>query len=182
MYAPRLFAILVVGVALVLSLILVQQSQDTRKKASAQTSVFITPQTQTLLQGQTFTTQVLLTTATNQITGVDLVLTFDSRAITITSVTQGSGISAFTSVIRNQIDQKNGKILYSAFTIDKTKAVYGSDVIALVITGQVAPKARATTYKIGFDPATTASALSEQQNVFASMVGGSLTVTKKPRK
>jgi hypothetical protein len=183
-YIPKLFAISLLTGAVITGLFLSQKSQDIRRGAAPATTVYIDPQTQTLSPGQKFTAKVMISSTQNQIIGTDLVLQYDPKVMTISSIVPGSGISSFTTVIRNEIDARNGKITYSAFTFDKTKYVMGEGIETLLINGQINSKVRPTTSSISISSLTSVAGLGEDTSVLANTVGGSIIVynpTPTPR-
>jgi hypothetical protein len=174
-YLPHVLSVFILAGALVAGLILVKQPQEIREKAAPATSLSFSPSTQSIARGTNFSTTVVMNTGTNQVSGVDISLTFDPSAISVTSVSQGAGISVFDSTIRNTIDNTTGKILYSAYVLDKTKAVLGTNLVVITISGQVKPTANAGVYPIVFASDTSVAGVGEGQNVITSKVDGSIT-------
>jgi hypothetical protein len=174
-YLPHVLSVFILAGALIAGLVLVRQPQEIREKAAPATSLSFSPGTQSVAVGSNFTTTVVMNTGTNQVTGVDISLTFNPSSLSITSVTQGAGISVFDSTIRNTIDNTAGKILYSSYVLDKTKAVLGTNLVVLTISGQVKAGTTAGSYPIAFASDTSIAGVGEGQNVLTSKVDGSIT-------
>lgn len=167
--------ILISGVAV--GIYLVGKNQDMREKAAPSTNVSIYPSTQTKARGDDVNFNVVMDTGSNQITTLDLVLSFDPQALQITSITKGVGIVDFTSELKNSFDNVGGKIYYSNFAVDKTKAVTGTGLTILTITGKVKDNAASGSYQMAFLPQTTVAGLTEGVNVLVAKTQGTLIVS-----
>ncbi len=175
-FAPHVLSVLILAGALIAGLVLVRRPQDIREQAAPASSVAISPNSQSASIGQNFTTTVVMNTGVNQIIGVDISLTYNPSAISISSVTYGTGISVFDNTIRNTIDNISGKVLFSAYVLDKTKAVSGTNLVVLTINGQVKSGAIAGSYPLAFASDTSFAAVNEGQNVLTSMVNGTVII------
>lgn len=167
--------ILVGGLAI--GVILVQKSQEIRRQAAPATSLFFVPATQNKNPGDSFSAVVSMDTGENKVTGVDIKLKFDSLALEIVSITKGAGIAVFDQTIVNTFDNSLGTVAFSAFTLDKTKAVQGSGLSVLKISAEVKENANpATTYQISFEPGTAVAGAGEGQNVLINSTPGRVNV------
>lgn len=166
--------LLVIGV--VAGIVLVQSPQDFREQAAPATTVFITPDILSHHPGDTVNFSVSMSTGSNQMVGMDLLVSYDPDVLTVTSISKGAGVSNFDSVIRNTIDNAAGTISYSLFTIDRTKAVSGSNLVALDIVGTIKSTAPSGNSNITLLPQTSVAALTEGQNVIANKVGATLAI------
>jgi hypothetical protein len=175
-FAPTIAVFLLV-IGVVAGIVLVQSPQEFREQAAPATTVFVSPSSQSKNNGDAITFSVNMNTGTNQVVGMDLALSYDPSVLTVTSISKGSGISQFDSVIRNDINNTTGAILYSAFTVDRTKALSGSDITALIVTATVKQNAPLGTSNITLLSQTSVAALTEGQNVIVSKVGGTIQVT-----
>lgn len=162
--------------SIVAGILLVKNNQDIRERAAPATSLSIKPTTQTKDKMQDFTVQVVMDTGVNKVTGLDLDITFDPNAFSVTSITKGADVANFSQEIRNNIDNMAGKITYSAFTLDSAKAVTGSNIIVLNILGKVKDTAAAQTYKFQFSQTTAVSGSGEGQNVLTLASPANVTV------
>lgn len=176
-YLPPIIAIFLLLVGVVSGIVLVQRPQELRREAAATTSLSFSPSSQTKWTGDSVNFSVVMNTAANQVVGMDLQISYDPSVLTVTSISKGSGITAFDTVIRNTIDNTSGKINYSLFSVDKTKAVSGSNLTVLTISATVKGTATAGTYSITLTPETSIAALTEGQNVVANKTNGTLVVT-----
>lgn len=166
----------ILALAVVAGITLVQRNQDLREGAAPATTLSITPTGQNKNPGDTFTLTVKADTGSNQITGVDLFISFNKSALEVTSVTKGSGIAGFSNVIKNQIDTNQGKILFSAFTLDSSAYATGSNVELLNISGKVLNTTQAGIYSFTFDPTTAIAGSGEGQDVLTGSSQARITV------
>ena len=102
--------ILVLVGGLIVGIILVRQSQELTGRAAPATTLKISPASQTKLPGQTATFTVVMNTGDNQVMGVDLSLKYDPDVVEVESILEGSGISAFDQITRNNFDNTAGTI------------------------------------------------------------------------
>jgi hypothetical protein len=163
-----------------LGVYLVGQRQSLTGKAAPATSLSISPTTLTKAPGASFTFNVLANTGTNQVTGVDLIINYNPSNVQVDTISKGSAISIFDTEIRKNIDATTGQIAYSAFTLDKTKAVTGNGLTVLTVNGKVKPGATAGTYNFSFGSGTGIAGLTEGQNLLTGSTPGVLTVTGSP--
>lgn len=157
--------------------ILVQQRQNLSKKAAPATTMYVTPATQTVAPGDTFTYDVQVDTAENAMTGFDIRMAFDPNVIQITSLTKGTQVSDFTTAVTDTFDNTGGTIAFSYVTTDVTKAVSGTGVTVLTVSASVKASATAGSYDLAFDPSTMAIATNETQNILISKTKGTVTVS-----
>lgn len=167
---------LVLVAGLVAGVMLVYRNQNLKNKAAPATSFSITPSSQNKAAGESFDLAVMMDTGQNQVLGVDIVINFDPQVFQVNSVNKGSQLTDFTQ-IRNSIDSSAGKIYYSAYTADATKALNGSNINVLNVSAQVKPGASAGTYNFTFDSSSAAAGLGEGQNVLAGTTLGSIVVS-----
>ena len=127
--------VLIAGIAV--GVLLVQQNQSIKEKAAPATNLSIIPSTQTKAGGESVAFNVVMDTGENQITALDLVISFDPQVLQIVSIAKGGALSDFSNELVNSIDNVGGNINYSNSTIDKSKAVNGSNLTILTISGKV---------------------------------------------
>jgi hypothetical protein len=175
-YIAPTIAVFLLVIGVVAGIVLVQSPQEFREQAAPATALFLSPSSQTKNNGDPVTFSVLMNTGTNQVVGMDLVLSYDPSVLTVSSITKGAGIANFDSVIRNTIDNTAGSISYSVFTVDRTKSLSGNNIVALDIEATVKPNASQGNSTITLLPQTSVAALTEGQNVVVSKVGATLTV------
>ncbi len=166
---------LVLGGGIIAGVYLVSKNQDIREKAAPATSLSFNPSTQNLKQGQGLSTSVKMDTGENSVTGIDIEITFNPAVFQISQLSPTSSIAVFTNVITNQIDNTGGKARFSAFTIDKTKAVKGN-VSIITISGTVVAGAPVGAYQISFGPLTNIAATLEGQNVVINKTASTINV------
>jgi hypothetical protein len=164
---------LVAGIAVGVFLALRQQQLNS--SAAPATSMLITPASQNKNAGDTFSYTVQMDTGTNNSIGFDLVLDFNPQIFQVTSITQGPAITGFQE-IRNSIDNATGKIYYSVYNADATKAVHGSGLSILTVSGMVKAGSPAGSYSFTFDSSSAVAGLTEGQNVLILTAPGSVVV------
>jgi hypothetical protein len=169
--------ILFLSVSVFLGTYLVQQRQNATNKAAPESTIYISPDTQSQAPGSNFTFSVNMDTATNAVTGVDVRLIYNPGVMQVVSLSKGAGVANLDQTINNTYDNSTGKISFAIFTIDRTKAVTGSGVEVLKVNARVLPDAVAGSSDITFDPATAASATQEGANVLVGNTKGTLVVT-----
>lgn len=171
-----ILGVLVLTGGLATGLILVRQNQNIAEKAAPATSVFVTPGSQSKNPGDNFTFSVDISTGANNVTAIDIRMTFNPAAVKILSLEKGSGAAGLDASISDVFDNTAGTITYSIYTLNTANALNGSSIEVLKVNATVLPGAAAGDYNLGFDPATSAAAALEGQNVIISRTQGILTV------
>ena len=161
--------------AVAVGVYLVFQNQNMQKKAAPATTLSISPGSQNKSPGDSFPLTVDMNTGSNQSMGFDLIINFDPQIFQVTSISAGSAGSDFTP-IRNSIDNTGGKILYSAYTTDNTKALNGTGLTVLNIAATVKSDAANGTYDFTFDSSTAIFGYGENDNVLMGTTQGSVIV------
>ncbi|MFH0863557.1 MAG: Ig-like domain-containing protein [Candidatus Gottesmanbacteria bacterium] len=159
--------------AIPVSVIVVKKSQETRSSAAPATTLSLKPasNTNTINVNNTFTVDVHVNTGGNQIVSVDLVLIYSPNILEATDISVGTFLSETTQLQKN-IDNNTGKIIYSFFIIDRTKAKSGQGTLATVTF-----KGKSTgTSTVTFDSTTTIGGLDEGSNVINSTIPGSYII------
>jgi hypothetical protein len=160
---------------LVAGIFLVSRNQNIREKAAPATTLSIVPGSQNKSPNDSFSLAVEMNTGENQSMGFDLDINFNPQIFQVGSIGAGSAGSDF-SVLTSNIDNTGGKISYSAFTADTTKALNGSNLNILSISGTVKASAAAGTYNFAFDSSTTVMGYQESQNVLVGTTPGSIVI------
>jgi hypothetical protein len=160
-----------------LGVYLVGQRQSLTGEAAPATSLSITPSTSTKAPGASFSLSVVANTGENQVTGIDLIINYNTANIQVDTITKGSGISVFDQEIRKTIDATGGQISYSAFTLNSSSAVTGSGITVLTINGKVKDGATAGTYNFAFGSGTAVAGVAEGQNLLTGSTPGTITVS-----
>lgn len=161
--------------ALVTVLTLITKRQSIKENAAPATTLLVVPGSQNKSAGDSLPLTIEMNTGSNQSMGFDLVINFNSQIFQVTSISAGSAGSDF-SVIKKNIDNNSGKIFYSAFTTDTTKALNGSGLNILVISGMVKSGVAPGTYNFTFDSSTIVIGYQESQNVLMGTTPGSVVV------
>jgi hypothetical protein len=147
----------------------------TEPPTGGSSSIFVSPQTQSRKQGETFNFTVRGDTGGNQVAGIDLFVTYNTSVFEITNVTQGTGISAFSEWVNN-IDNNAGRISYTATTQNLSQTVQGANVELIRVTARVKSNSPTGTYGLSL---TGGSILVNENgdDIGASTIEGKVTVT-----
>lgn len=169
-----LIAIIFLVFSILLGSLTLRNKQNIAEKASGSSKLYISPSTLNVSKNEDLNVSVKIDTNSDQVTGIDLVLNFDNKFIHINSIEAGSDISGFSNVFINDIDNSQGVINFSAFTIDKSLAIKGSDLEILKINASIIPSSGNTI--ISFDPTSAVSATNESSSVLTDTSSLSLTI------
>lgn len=172
-----IIALIILIGSVVVGTLLVRQNQDFRERAAPATSLTISPSTQNKAPNENVTFEVVMNTGTNLVTGVDLRMTFDPSVLEITSITKGSGIVNLDATIANVFNNNAGTISFAVYTVDKSKAVNGSSLQALVVNAKVKSGAPSGVTRINFESTTSIAGVDEGQNVLTNASSGNINVT-----
>lgn len=179
-YVLGILSIVILSIGIFVGILLVGQNQDIREKAAPATVAYISPSSFDNQIGTDFSFYVKMDSASNQISGVDIRLSFDKNAMQITSLEKGSGATNLETPIASAFDNSTGKIKYIIYTGDKTKAISGSGIEILKINAKSKSTATAGEYAITFDKETVASGITETQNILTSLANGKINLVTTP--
>ncbi|MDP3994611.1 MAG: hypothetical protein Q8P91_02175 [bacterium] len=171
--------VLVLLGSLALGVLLVKRNQDIRERAAPASLVSIAPASQQKSAGSAFSFSVEMDTGENRVLVIDLALSFDPQIFEITDVVRGAGASNLNQEASSKvIDNTSGKITWSIFTIDKTKAINGSGISIFIVSGNIKSTAPDGSYQFGFLPQMGVFAESESGvNVLINKIPGTVTVS-----
>lgn len=175
-----ILALIVFIVGLAVALILVKQRQDIRKQAAPATSLALSPSTQTKAVGADVNFTVKMTTGANNVTGVQLEIIYNPAVLDITApLTRGTGLPADFQILNDddQVDSVTGKIVFIAFTTNKTKAITGSDIEVVKIVGRVKASAPSGASNLTWGSSTAVSGVGEGTNVLSGKTDAVINVT-----
>lgn len=154
---------------------LINSPQNINEKAAAETTLLLTPSIQEVNLGKSFTNIVTVDSGENKITGIDLELHFNPTVLKIDEVKPTSELVNFNTVIKNEIDNTNGKIRYTAFTFDKNLAISGK-LGLLTIYGSVPNNVTEGTYNFEFADSSIVIATGEGQNAISSITNAEIKI------
>ncbi len=154
---------------------LINSPQNINEKAAAATSLYLTPNIQEVNLGTSFTNIVTIDSGENKITGIDLELNFDPSIMHIDEVKPTSELVNFNTVIKNEIDNTDGIIRYTAFTFNKDLAISGK-LGLLTIKGSAPSNGTQGTFKIEFSETSIIIATNEAQNVISSISNAEIKI------
>jgi len=171
-----------IGLALLLTglfagAMLVRQNQNINEGAAPASSIYFSPNTQNVGQNNNFNFNIKIDSTENLISGVDIRIKFDKDIFEIVSLEKGQSISDFNNLITSETGNNTGEIKYIAFTLDKSKAINGSNLDILKVNAKVKGDAPKATYTIEFADQTAASGLLETQNIITGSDSTSITIT-----
>lgn len=174
----KIITLSITVIVLALGIIYNNQNKNINERASSDTKLFVSPSSQDLHVGDSFTVQIGLDSGTNKVTGVDLVIKFDPKVIQINEVKATSELANLSTIIKNEIDNSTGKIRYVAFTADRALAISGNLRI-LTLNGNIAQSSELGNSEISIDPTSLVSATGEGQNVLLESIVGTIKVSEK---
>lgn len=165
-----ILVLLLLLVGLGVGVFLVRQQQEIRKKAAPASSIAILPSTKTVNSGEEFTLSVELNTATNEIRGAELHITFDANLLSLRDFLPSTTLP--TVFVSPRVDNTAGT---ASITLgaQPSNLFSGKDVIA---TLRFQAKTAGGTANVNFAPQTLATGLSESQDVLVSKNGARVTV------
>src|SRR5260221_1321869 len=175
----------IVALLLILAAIVVASFVSSRGQkvdnsaAAALTSLALTPSSQTLTPGQNFTLTTVMNTSTNKVIGIDMEVDYDPSAIEILTIQKGTSITNFDQQLpgRNTIDNTAGSVVFGVFTLDVTKAIQGTNLTVLTLSGRVKPTASSGTKNITFNSTSKIIDAVDSGNVLQTTTGATITVS-----
>lgn len=170
-----LLILLFLIVAILVTLALVKQSQELRKKAAVQTTTTleISPATKTVNSGENFSVDVLLKTGTvNHINVVHAVLKYEPTLFQFVSLVPGPFLSGQVGSTTHDDTTGTATIEVTPATAD-AGSVQGDGVAAILTLKALAP---VTDSPISFDSATGAAGSPGDLNLLSDAIGGTVTV------
>jgi plastocyanin len=137
------------------------QRQELRKKAAPASTLSFSPSTQTVKEGEKFTLDIKIDTATNQVGVVQLRIVYDPAFLEAEEITNGP---LAPSIHASKKIEPNGKVSISVGARDTLHPIVGSGTIAILSMKSL--KASATPLSIRFTPSpdTAANGIGEGQN------------------
>lgn len=159
------------AVALMAGLTVIQMPQEIREKAAPETTLELLPSTQSVNQGATFTVDVMLRPAANQVTRADLTIDYDGSVIEGVSIAQQGSLLP-TTVLSGIIGNGTANIVVG--TSDMSPAQTDGVIARLTFRA----RNPATASQIRFNQSTSVTALGESGNAVASLNTATVTVTQ----
>lgn len=149
-----LLAVLLVVVGLVVTILLVQRSQESRSNAEKATTISLTPATVPIAPGGTANLDLNINPGTNQVSTVKFTIKFDPQAFDPTKVTFTLSEDSPLKVIEGPVTSSTGTIAYSLGPKDITKPVSTVTKIGS-LTFPTSSSVKTGDYAIDFDEANT---------------------------
>lgn len=161
----KIFLYLVIGIiflAIPVTVILVNRNQELRKRAAPASTIAFFPPSQTVNEGQSFSLDVKLDTATNQVGLVQIRVVYDPAFLEAVDITNNPEFAP-TIQVSKKIDP-NGKVSISVGAKDTLHPIIGSGSVATLSMKAIKSSATPITIKFTSTPDTQANAIGEDAN------------------
>lgn len=162
---------LLVLIAIPVTVFVVGQRQELRKRAAPATTLALTPQTVTKSVGDTFSLDVSLDPGTNQVIAVEIHLAFDPEKLEAQTITNSS---LFTNILTSGVVDR-GTAAITVGAADTRHPITQAGTAAVVRF-----KALARTdapISVRFSPNTQATGIGEATNVLVGTTPATITIT-----
>lgn len=168
------FSIAIILLGIPISVFLVSRNQDLRKRAAPATTLFLSPAVITKNIGETFSLDVKIDTAENQVGVIQLKLEYDPTKLEAVDITNGA--LAPTIRVSGKIDEA-GVASITVGAKSTAEPITESGTIAVVTLKAIAATTEPITVKFSAPPETYANALSEgENNVLIGMTPATVTI------
>jgi hypothetical protein len=121
-----------------------------------------------------YSSNVEIATAGNQVTGVEIDLSFDPKVLTDVAITPGTFFTNPNTILK-KIDPAKGLVTYTLFADAKQKSVYGKGTVA-VLSFSIIPGVKTASSRINVLPATEAIAIGQFQSVLKTATGTTFSI------
>lgn len=115
-----------------------------------------------------YSSNIEITTAQNQVTGVQISIIYDPKVLTNVAINPGTFFKN-PNILLQKVDPLKGNVIYSLFANPNQKSVSGKGTIA-TLSFSVIPGTKSTT-QINFLPTTEVVALGQLQSVLKTTTG-----------
>lgn len=163
----------IIMLAIPLSVFLVGQNQEVRKRAAPASTLSFVPATVTKKVGETFTLEAKIDTGTNRVGVVQLRIVYDPAKLQAQDITNGPLAPSIS--VSGKIDA-TGKASITVGAKNNTQPISGSGTIAIVTLKAVAASATPVSVRFTPLPDTYANALGEQSNVLIGTTPANITI------
>lgn len=155
-------------VAIPVSVFVVRQQQELRKKAAPATTLSISPASLSKSPQETFSINVLIDTGENTVSAADLVITFDSSKLQAQSIMAGDFLT--TVLVGGSVTESSASI-----TLGSPPATpkQGTGILATVAFKVIGTSGSS---QIGFGSGTQVAGVGEQGNVLVGTTPGNIMI------
>jgi len=164
--------ILLIGIPL--AVYLVGKNTEIRKRAAPATTISLSPSQVTKRADETFSLEVKIDTADNQVATVQLQIVFDPASLQAVNITNGA--LAPTIRVSGKVDE-TGKATITVGARDATHPITGTGTVAILTMKTLAAAATPVTVQFSPSPDTFINALGEgENNVLTGSAGATVTI------
>jgi hypothetical protein len=169
-----LIAVVITILAIPISVYLVGQNQELRKRAAPASTLTLTPTTVTTKVNETFTQEVKLDAADNQVATIQIHVLYDPTKLTTESITNGP-LAPSIRVSGNV--NPNGVASITVGARDSTHPITGSGTVAVLTMRALTASSTPISLRFAPNPDTYANALGEgENNVIIGMTSANVTI------
>lgn len=166
------FAIILLGIPI--TIFLVGRNQELRKRAAPASTLFITPATVSKKVGETFSLDIKLDPAANQVAGIQINLEYDPTKLKAEDITNGA--MAPSILASGKIDPA-GIVSIKVGAKSNAEPITEPGTVAVLTMTVLAASSSATSVKFSPPPDTYANALGEGvNNVLIGMTPATITL------
>ena len=160
----KVFLYISIGIVLLaipISVFLVGKNQEIRKRATPASTLSFAPTAKTTKVGETFSLEVKIDAATNQVGIVQLRMVYDPAFLEAVDITNGPLAPSIS--VSKKIDP-NGKVSISVGAKSNAQPIIGSGTIAVLTMKAIKASAAPVSIKFTPSPDTAANAIGEGAN------------------
>jgi hypothetical protein len=172
----KVFLYVSIGITLLaipITVFLVSKNQEIRKKAAPASSLSLVPATIIKRVGETFTLEVKLNTAGNQIMTVQLGIVYDPTKLKAEDITNGSLAPTIRVSGRAEV---SGKATITVGARDTATPINGTGTIAILTMRALTASSGPVSINFSPHPDTQANALNEENNAIVGLQGANITI------
>ena len=160
--------------AIPLAVYLVGKNTELRKRAAPATTISLIPSQITKQVNETFSLEVKIDTADNQVATIQLQIIFDPAKLQAVNITNGA--LAPTIRVSGKVDE-TGKASITVGAQDATHPITGTGTVAVLTMKALAPSTAPVSVRFSPAPDTFINALGEgENNVLVGSTGASITI------
>jgi hypothetical protein len=174
----RIFLFISIGIILLaipLTVLLVGKNQEVRKRAAPATTLSLSPSSMTKKVNDTFTVEIKIDTADNQIATIQLHIMYDPVKLQAIDITNGPLAPRITA--SGKVDT-SGVASITVGARDNTSPITGIGTVAILTMKAISSSATPVSIKFAPHPDTYANALGEgENNVIIGSTAASVIIT-----
>lgn len=181
MNRKAIIVICIILASLVFLVVLSKRSEKDKKEAPSApnrsqlkqpaTSISAIPQKGEVTVGEKFSVDIKVTTGNNQVTGVQLELSYDPAVIVIDSISEGD-FFANPIILANKQDAKKGEIIFAVSSFDGKK---GQGTLAK-LSARALKKTNGQEQVITIEPSTLVTEIDNAKSVLRTRTGAFLVI------